>query len=109
MQKDTRMDGILLSPINIGFLVLQVPDNTVKAKEMKTLVGQTVFNSNREVSKKLKLKAGKFLVVPATFHPNVESPFWLRIYSQGDSPLEVKLISEGSGTTTVNQKTFQIS
>ena len=73
------MDGVLQSPINIGFLVLQVQDNKVKAKEMKTMVGQTVFNSNREVSKKLKLKTGSFIVIPATFHPGVESPFWLRI------------------------------
>lgn len=66
---------------------------------MPDIVGMTAFNSTREISKKLKLQAGNYIISPNTYFPKHESPFWLRLFVQGNNFLELKEIKNSTNTS----------
>ncbi|KAM9836749.1 calpain-1 catalytic subunit [Aulostomus maculatus] len=93
MQKDRRRkrrEGKDME--TIGFALYEVP-NEAKGKSGVHLkrdfflthassARSELFINLREVSSRLRLPAGEYIIVPSTFEPNKESDFVLRVFSE---------------------------
>uniref|UniRef100_A0A8C7ZV79 Calpain-1 catalytic subunit n=1 Tax=Oryzias sinensis TaxID=183150 RepID=A0A8C7ZV79_9TELE len=92
MQKDRRkkrQEGKDME--TIGFALYEVPDevrsSNVHLKRDFFLTNASsarseLFINLREVSSRLRLPAGEYIVVPSTFEPNKEADFVLRVFSE---------------------------
>ncbi|XP_023804848.1 calpain-1 catalytic subunit [Oryzias latipes] len=93
MQKDRRkkrQEGKDME--TIGFALYEVPDefkgsSNVHLKRDFFLTHASsarseLFINLREVSSRLRLPAGEYIVVPSTFEPNKEADFVLRVFSE---------------------------
>lgn len=84
------------------------------------MVGQTTFTTSREgrviksvskyfvVSKKFKLDAGCYVILPTTFHPNQMTSFYLRAYRTGVTPFEVVELGQRRPESAPNPVSYVI-
>uniref|UniRef100_A0A2M3ZFB5 Putative cytosolic ca2+-dependent cysteine protease calpain n=1 Tax=Anopheles braziliensis TaxID=58242 RepID=A0A2M3ZFB5_9DIPT len=88
MQKHRRTEA--LDSLTIGFIVYRVTREDLRMKPVPkeffqqhdhAIVGGSIFINAREVSCRLTLDAGLYLVVPSTFAPREEGDFLLRIFT----------------------------
>ncbi|XP_055629029.1 calpain-B-like [Toxorhynchites rutilus septentrionalis] len=95
MQKYRRADD--LQYLTIGFVVYQVTDEDLRNKPLPReffeknndrMEYQAIFINARELSCRLRLKPGRYLIVPATFEPGQEGEFLIRIFSEMRNCLE---------------------
>ncbi|KAK3699441.1 hypothetical protein QZH41_018607, partial [Actinostola sp. cb2023] len=84
MQEDRRKDkdkGV--TNLTIGFFVMKVEYNRkYRIHTMFDKAGDSIFINAREVMSRLHLTAGRYVVVPSTYEPNVAGSFLLRIYTE---------------------------
>ncbi|XP_061619653.1 calpain-1 catalytic subunit-like [Phyllopteryx taeniolatus] len=107
MQKDhrkKRREGKNME--TIGFAVYEVPDEAKgqRGVHLKQNFFQThaisarseCFIKSREVSRRLRLPAGEYVIVPSTFKPHKEADFILRVFSEkaADSDLRHDVVAE---------------
>ncbi|KAL1124152.1 hypothetical protein AAG570_001922, partial [Ranatra chinensis] len=86
MQKNRRRMGIDSHPI--GFSVFELPDVDSLSKpldneffQLQDSIMNTTFSDKREVSARLQLTIGTYVIVPATFEPNNDAEFILRVFT----------------------------
>uniref|UniRef100_A0A182P1C7 Calpain catalytic domain-containing protein n=1 Tax=Anopheles epiroticus TaxID=199890 RepID=A0A182P1C7_9DIPT len=88
MQKYRRADA--LPSLTIGFIVYRVTVEDLRQKPVPkqffqqhdhAIVGGSIFINAREVSCRLTLDAGLYLVIPSTFEPGEEGDYLLRIFT----------------------------
>uniref|UniRef100_A0A182J4L5 Uncharacterized protein n=1 Tax=Anopheles atroparvus TaxID=41427 RepID=A0A182J4L5_ANOAO len=92
-QKFRRADA--LPSLTIGFIVYRVTSEDLRLKPVPTkffkssdhaIVGGSIYINAREVSCRLILEPGLYLVIPSTFEPQEEGEFLLRIFTtQGNT------------------------
>ncbi|XP_042367770.1 calpain-1 catalytic subunit [Plectropomus leopardus] len=112
MQKDRRKkrrEGKDME--TIGFAVYEVPREFVGSSGVHlkrdfflthaSSARSELFINLREVSSRLRLPAGEYIIVPSTFEPNKEADFVLRVFSEKpadseelDDDVEAKLPTE---------------
>ncbi|XP_052873114.1 calpain-B-like [Anopheles cruzii] len=89
MQKYRRADS--LSSLTIGFIVYRVTREDLRLKPIPkeffqqhdhAIVGSSIFINAREVSCRLSLEPGHYLVIPSTFDPGEEGDYLLRIFTE---------------------------
>ncbi|KAJ8392428.1 hypothetical protein AAFF_G00075530 [Aldrovandia affinis] len=99
MQKDRRRHRRQGQDMHtIGFAVYEVPDEfrgcqSVHLKKdfflrHSSCARSETFINLREVSARLKLPPGEYLVVPSTFEPSKEADFVLRVFTEKQSETE---------------------
>ena len=75
--------------LNIGFIVYRLSEEDLKQKPL----GKSFFESNmsayrvtfinkRDVTLRVTLEPGQYLIVPSTFEPNKEGGFLMRVFSE---------------------------
>uniref|UniRef100_A0A182KE23 Calpain catalytic domain-containing protein n=1 Tax=Anopheles christyi TaxID=43041 RepID=A0A182KE23_9DIPT len=88
MQKYRRADA--LPSLTIGFIVYKVTVEDLRQKPVPkeffqhhdhAIVGGSIFINAREISCRLTLDAGLYLVIPSTFDPGEEGEYLLRIFT----------------------------
>uniref|UniRef100_A0A182N3N5 Calpain n=1 Tax=Anopheles dirus TaxID=7168 RepID=A0A182N3N5_9DIPT len=88
MQKYRRADA--LPSLTIGFIVYKVTREDLRQKPVPreffqrndhAIVGGSIFINAREISCRLTLDAGLYLVIPSTFEPGEEGEYLLRIFT----------------------------
>uniref|UniRef100_A0A182Q5Q5 Calpain catalytic domain-containing protein n=1 Tax=Anopheles farauti TaxID=69004 RepID=A0A182Q5Q5_9DIPT len=88
MQKYRRADA--LPSLTIGFIVYRVTREDLRQKPVPkeffqrhdhAIVGGSIFINAREVSCRLTLDAGLYLIIPSTFEPGEEGDYLLRIFT----------------------------
>ncbi|XP_035893649.1 calpain-B-like [Anopheles stephensi] len=88
MQKYRRADA--LPSLTIGFIVYKVTSEDLRQKPVPkeffqqhdhAIVGGSIFINAREISCRLTLDAGLYLVIPSTFEPGEEGDYLLRIFT----------------------------
>ncbi|XP_053668063.1 calpain-B-like [Anopheles marshallii] len=88
MQKYRRADA--LPSLTIGFIVYRVTGEDLRQKPVPkaffqhhdhAIVGGSIFINAREVSCRLTLDAGLYLIIPSTFEPGEEGDYLLRIFT----------------------------
>uniref|UniRef100_A0A182X090 Calpain catalytic domain-containing protein n=1 Tax=Anopheles quadriannulatus TaxID=34691 RepID=A0A182X090_ANOQN len=88
MQKYRRADS--LPSLTIGFTVYRVTVEDLRQKPVPreffqhhdhAIVGGSIFINAREISCRLTLDAGLYLVIPSTFEPGEEGDYLLRIFT----------------------------
>ncbi|XP_041950833.1 calpain-3-like [Alosa sapidissima] len=95
MQKERRKEHLMGPVIHaIGFFVYEVPK---KLHGSNTPLSKAFFQQNssvaksksyvnlREVTERVQLKPGEYVIVPSTFDPNLECEFILRIFTEKKS------------------------
>ncbi|XP_058053906.1 calpain-B-like [Anopheles bellator] len=89
MQKYRRADA--LHSLTIGFIVYRVTREDLRLKPIPkeffqqhdhAIVGSSIFINAREVSCRLSLEPGHYLVIPSTFDPGEEGDYLLRIFTE---------------------------
>ncbi|KAJ3210427.1 Calpain-6, partial [Dinochytrium kinnereticum] len=84
------------SLLSIGFAILRVEENRkyrVHTSSYEVTAMVTYMNS-REVFGRAKLDAGRYVVIPTTFHPNQEGDFMIRVTCPGTSSTFKPLIKD---------------
>lgn len=88
LMQDTRKAG-RRACLTIGFAVYKLPDNSdTKAIRKRDFfasnrpVYMSEFSNGREVSLRLKISPGIYMIVPSTFNPNEECQFLIRIFTE---------------------------
>uniref|UniRef100_A0A182WD04 Calpain catalytic domain-containing protein n=1 Tax=Anopheles minimus TaxID=112268 RepID=A0A182WD04_9DIPT len=88
MQKFRRADA--LPSLTIGFIVYKMTSEDLRQKPVPksffqqhdhAIVGGSIFINAREISCRLTLDAGLYLVIPSTFEPGEEGDYLLRIFT----------------------------
>uniref|UniRef100_A0A182LT86 Calpain catalytic domain-containing protein n=1 Tax=Anopheles culicifacies TaxID=139723 RepID=A0A182LT86_9DIPT len=88
MQKYRRADA--LPSLTIGFIVYKVTSEDLRQKPVPksffqqhdhAIVGGSIFINAREISCRLTLDAGLYLIIPSTFEPGEEGDYLLRIFT----------------------------
>ncbi|XP_053677963.1 calpain-B-like [Anopheles nili] len=88
MQKYRRVDA--LPSLTIGFLVYRVTREDLRQKPVPkeffqqhdhAIVGGSIFINAREISCRLTLDPGLYLIIPSTFEPREEGEYLLRIFT----------------------------
>ncbi|XP_066293758.1 calpain-9-like [Branchiostoma lanceolatum] len=74
---------------HIGFQVYQVtsPDRVVKLSKSQLWQSEPVFMTmtyynNREVTLRIQMDPGTYVIIPTTHAPNIEGPFLLRVFTE---------------------------
>ncbi|XP_062819934.1 calpain-6 isoform X1 [Anolis carolinensis] len=79
----------------IGFEIFKVEDNReyrMHALKIQEKVATSTYIDNRMVFLKVVLKQGRYVLIPTTFSPNIETEFILRLFTDVPSKLrELKL------------------
>ncbi|XP_053683362.1 calpain-B-like [Sabethes cyaneus] len=95
MQKHRRAED--LASLTIGFVVYRVTEEDLRHKPVPLkffkknayrIVSRSIYSNSREVSCRLKLSPGIYLILPTTLQPNEEGEFLLRIFSEMQNCLE---------------------
>ncbi|XP_063079894.1 calpain-3-like [Engraulis encrasicolus] len=99
MQRERRKESYMGPAIHpIGFFIYEVPK---KFHGSTTPLSKSFFQSTasvaksksyvnlREVTERIQLKPGEYVIVPSTFDPNLESDFILRIFTEKKSTSQV--------------------
>ncbi|XP_067310568.1 calpain-14-like [Pseudorasbora parva] len=119
IQKSHKRNRHLATNIHIGFYIYEVPAHL---KDRREKFPAAFFNTNpagktkafinaREIMEFFRFKAGDYLIVPSTYHPNEASSFLLTVYSKTEAVIED---SSGYGMTRTkmiprdNDDSFQI-
>ena len=81
----------------IGFIVYKLTGENVQQEPLDVRwfrshrsVGRSDFSNSREVTKRLLLDPGNYVIVPCTFQPQEESAFVLRIFTEKKQGKEAK-------------------
>uniref|UniRef100_A0A8C1DHP0 Calpain 1, (mu/I) large subunit b n=1 Tax=Cyprinus carpio carpio TaxID=630221 RepID=A0A8C1DHP0_CYPCA len=91
MQKDRRRFRKQGQDMHtIGFALYEVPEESVHLKKdfflrRTSCARSETFINLREVSTRLKLPPGEYLIVPSTFEPGKEADFVLRVFTEKQS------------------------
>ncbi|KAG9299363.1 hypothetical protein G9A89_014011 [Geosiphon pyriformis] len=87
-----RLEGGL--NLTIGFICLKVEENRKYRIHQPTyeVAGQITYSNAREVTARLRLKSGRYVLIPSTFEPGQESKYFLRMFSS--HKLNTTLLSE---------------
>uniref|UniRef100_A0A8C1DK63 Calpain 1, (mu/I) large subunit b n=1 Tax=Cyprinus carpio carpio TaxID=630221 RepID=A0A8C1DK63_CYPCA len=99
MQKDRRRFRKQGQDMHtIGFALYEVPEESVHLKKdfflrRTSCARSETFINLREVSTRLKLPPGEYLIVPSTFEPGKEADFVLRVFTEKQSETHIWLIS----------------
>ncbi|XP_066277383.1 calpain-B-like isoform X3 [Branchiostoma lanceolatum] len=94
IQKDRRKQKHLgKANLAVGFYVYETAPNQKKLKKRDVCTRRPAATSGsyinlREVTKRVKLPPGNYIVMPSTFKPNEEADFLLRIYTEKPSTTE---------------------
>ncbi|XP_055529101.1 calpain-B-like [Wyeomyia smithii] len=95
MQKFRRAED--LASLTIGFLVYRITEEDLRHKPVPKkffqknehrIAARSIYINSREVSCRLRLSPGVYLVVPSTLQPNEEGEFLVRIFSEMQNCLE---------------------
>ncbi|XP_058461585.1 calpain-B-like [Malaya genurostris] len=95
MQKFRRAE--YLPSLTIGFVVYRISEKDLQYKPVPKkffkandhrIVARSIYINSREVSSRLKLSPGIYLIVPTTFQPDEEGDFMVRIFSELRNCLE---------------------
>ena len=84
-----------------GFDLYQVEDSALQSKAKldqdffakNRRVDSSSFANDYEITSRFKLRPGSYAVIPATFNPNKEGDFLLRIFSEKGEATRVKRVS----------------
>ena len=81
----------------IGFIVYKLTGENIQQEPLDVRwfrshrsVGRSDFSNSREVTKRLLLDPGNYVIVPCTFQPQEESAFVLRIFTEKKQGKEAK-------------------
>jgi len=96
MQKSRRYKKkIGLDSLTIGFKIYSLSENDLNQKPFKTeffrhntSIEISTFINYREVSARYKFLPGYYLIVPATFDPDEEGEFLIRVFSESKNNFE---------------------
>ncbi|KAI8512514.1 hypothetical protein Bbelb_091530 [Branchiostoma belcheri] len=94
IQKDRRKQKHLgKANLAVGFYIYGTAPNQKKLKKRDVCTRRPAATSGsyinlREVTKRVKLPPGNYIVMPSTFKPNEEAEFLLRIYTEKPSTTE---------------------
>ncbi|CAH1270967.1 CAPN9 [Branchiostoma lanceolatum] len=84
---------------HIGFQVYQVtsPDRVVKLSKSQLWQSEPVFMTmtyynNREVTLRIQMDPGTYVIIPTTHAPNIEGPFLLRVFTE--RPVQLRELGE---------------
>uniref|UniRef100_A0A672MMP1 Calpain-1 catalytic subunit-like n=1 Tax=Sinocyclocheilus grahami TaxID=75366 RepID=A0A672MMP1_SINGR len=97
MQKDRRRYRKQGQDMHtIGFALYEVPEESVHLKKefflrQSSRARSESFINLREVSTRLKLPPGEYLIVPSTFEPGKEADFVLRVFTEKQSETQTIL------------------
>ncbi|RIA83275.1 hypothetical protein C1645_834058 [Glomus cerebriforme] len=82
MQEDRRAD-INRENLTIGFIVYRVEENRKYRVHKSTydVAGRVTYINTREVTARITLKSGTYVLIPSTFKPNQEGNYFMRIFS----------------------------
>jgi hypothetical protein len=82
IQSDRRMvKNNKSSTICIGIRVWKANDNSPVKNYTNFLKGVPLFDWSREVVLELDLEPGKYIIIPCVHQVGMESPFWIRVFS----------------------------
>ncbi|RKP11186.1 hypothetical protein THASP1DRAFT_27023 [Thamnocephalis sphaerospora] len=66
----------------IGFVLMRVEENRrIRLEEPRDVVASGSYQNSREVTLRIRLKAGRYVLLPTTFAPGEEADFLLRVFS----------------------------
>ena len=81
--------------LTIGFVLYKVTEEDLKEKPLKKEFFQrnlsterSLFINTREVTLRVKLKPGHYIIIPSTFDSNQEGEFLLRVFSETSCHLQ---------------------
>ncbi|XP_035684418.1 calpain-9-like [Branchiostoma floridae] len=84
---------------HIGFQVYEVssPDRVVKLSKSQLWNATPVFMTatyynNREVTLRIQMEPGTYVIIPTTYQPNREGPFLLRVFTE--RPVQLRELGE---------------
>ncbi|XP_055597690.1 calpain-B-like [Uranotaenia lowii] len=95
MQKFRRAED--LASLTIGFVVYRITEEDLRHKPIPMkffkkndyrIVEKSIFINSREVSCRLRLNPGVYLLIPSTLNPHEEGEFLVRIFSEFRNCLE---------------------
>ncbi|XP_058832902.1 calpain-B-like [Topomyia yanbarensis] len=95
MQKYRRAE--YLPSLTIGFVVYRITEEDLRHKPVPLkffkknehrIVARSIYINSREVSCRLKLNPGIYLIIPTTLQPHEEGDFMVRIFSELRNCLE---------------------
>ena len=88
----------------IGFVIYKLDDNDAVDLSKEPLsfnffkthhrIKKTEINNTREVTYRASLPPGKYVIVPCTFHPNEESQFVLRVFTEKQQDMKGETCSK---------------
>ncbi|KAG9286403.1 hypothetical protein G9A89_014569 [Geosiphon pyriformis] len=81
MQEDHR--GVGVENLTIGFVCLKIEENRKYRihKPNYNLAGKVTYINAREVTGKINLEPGRFIIIPSTYNRGEEGAYFLRIFS----------------------------
>lgn len=82
MQSDHRSE-VGVDYITIGFICLRVEENRRYRIHKSTyeVVGRVTYINSREVTKRISLQRGQYILIPSTYNIGDEGEYFLRIFS----------------------------
>ncbi|CAG8465149.1 17380_t:CDS:2 [Acaulospora morrowiae] len=82
MQKDHRSE-IGVENVTIGFVCFKIEENREYRIHKPTyeIVGRVTYVNAREVSMKISLKCGHYVLIPSTYNVGEEGEFFMRLFS----------------------------
>lgn len=116
MQKNRRSKkNVGLELLTIGFKIYKLTESDLEEKPLKnnffkynTSTAVSTFINLREVSFRFKLLPGYYLIVPATFDPDEDGEFLIRVFSHNKNSFNEhdEKVEIGDIDTRVNFKKF---
>ncbi|KAL7037346.1 hypothetical protein ACKWTF_009168 [Chironomus riparius] len=100
MQKNRRsQQNIGLKLLTIGFRVYGIFNSELNQKPFKNglLMKTSNFIDYREITERLSLLPGHYIIIPATVKPDEEGEFLIRVYSESESKFEEHDVTAESG------------